>query len=347
MAQSLVDAAENPAGAVESAIESKVEQVTTAAENGDPAALAEVGGEFVITVLTLKTGKGPKVKTPAGKGPKVRAPDCLCFAAGTPVRLSGDAAPIEAIQVGDRLEGPAGETAVDETWVRVRIELDDPRAPGAVYEIEALRPLEWVNALRAELSGYVELASAGGWLRGRARITSVTPARVAPGAGPVVLTKVSYLADDVVEVVLDGEVLRATSTHPLWSLDREGWVPAGELREGERMRARSGEVIVEAVRPLAGWQRVYNLEVEGERAYFAGESGVWGHNCPTGPTLRLRRGRQCLGRARDLWRGRRRSRLHRGRPRGAGDLGGVERRAGDRAGRRPELRRRYAPDRER
>lgn len=281
MAQGLVDAANDPVAAVESAITSKVEQVTTAVENGDHEALGELTGEFTVTVLTAKTSKGPKVKGPKLRRP--RGPDCLCFAAGTSVWLPEGAAPIEDIQVGDRLEGRGAVSAVDESWVRVRVELDDPRAPGAVYEIEALRPVEWVAALRSELSGYVELASARGWLRGRARITSVSPARLAPGDGPVVLTKVSYLADDVVEVVLDGEVLRATSAHPLWSLDREGWVPAAELRDGERLRARSGEVVVQAVRPVVGWQRVYNFEVEGERAYAAGESGVWGHNCPTGP----------------------------------------------------------------
>ena len=51
--------------------------------------------------------------------------------------------------------------------------------------------------------------------------------------------------DDTVMV----ELMRS-ALHPLWSLDREGWVRAGDLLPGERLKTDGGEVVIDRVRRL-------------------------------------------------------------------------------------------------
>jgi hypothetical protein len=36
------------------------------------------------------------------------------------------------------------------------------------------------------------------------------------------------------------ETLEGTPIHPIWSVDRNDWVPLGELTEGETLQAASG-----------------------------------------------------------------------------------------------------------
>ena len=75
------------------------------------------------------------------------------------------------------------------------------------------------------------------------------------------------------------EVLHPTPSHRFFSLDRGDYVPAEELRPGERLRARRGQAAaVESLRLNPEPERVYNLEIEGEHNYFVGELGVLVHN---------------------------------------------------------------------
>ena len=50
-----------------------------------------------------------------------------------------------------------------------------------------------------------------------------------------------HLNRDIVELTFVGSDLRLqpTALHPLWSLDRDGWVRAGELSPGERLKTVS------------------------------------------------------------------------------------------------------------
>lgn len=41
-------------------------------------------------------------------------------------------------------------------------------------------------------------------------------------------------------LLVGGEVLEVTSLHPLFSVDRNDWVRAGELAAGERLETRTG-----------------------------------------------------------------------------------------------------------
>ena len=65
---------------------------------------------------------------------------------------------------------------------------------------------------------------------------------------------------------------------PLFSEDRQAWVRAGELREGERLRTLQGAAEIVSIARKPGVHRVYNLEVQTEHTYFVSKIGVLVHN---------------------------------------------------------------------
>jgi hypothetical protein len=70
-----------------------------------------------------------------------------------------------------------------------------------------------------------------------------------------------------------------TANHPFWSEDRQEFVEAGQLREGERVRTRLDEIAhVVQVKPRPPTKWVYNLEIQGEHVYEVGPGGVLVHN---------------------------------------------------------------------
>ena len=147
------------------------------------------------------------------------------------------------------------------------------------YELEVLKPTRWAE----------DLVSAGGTTRlsldeleveGWATISSYRPIETSETPHQLVMMKLSHSSNDVYEVAFGDEVapLRGTGSHPLYSLDRDDWVRVRDLRIGERLQTANGAVSVEALEKVRGTFRVYNLEVEEDHEYFAGEAGVRSHN---------------------------------------------------------------------
>jgi hypothetical protein len=91
---------------------------------------------------------------------------------------------------------------------------------------------------------------------------------------------VRHTSRAVVDVVLDnGETLKVTRHHRLYSADRGEWVRAGDLRVGEGLRTKDGRVRVLDVRGNArDAMEVFNLEVIGAHVYFVGRAKVLAHN---------------------------------------------------------------------
>src|SRR5262249_22689706 len=102
-----------------------------------------------------------------------------------------------------------------------------------------------------------------------------------PGPGRLITGTFAHRQGQVWELRLVGcaEVLGLTATHPVWSADRNGWVPAGELRVGERLLAADGSTpVVESFRLRPEPEPVYNLEVEGDHCFRVGRQGLLVHN---------------------------------------------------------------------
>jgi hypothetical protein len=75
------------------------------------------------------------------------------------------------------------------------------------------------------------------------------------------------------------EPLGVTGTHPFWSPDREGWVCAKDLREGERLQALDGTTPrVKSLTLREEPEEVFNLEVDGDHVYRVGTQGLLVHN---------------------------------------------------------------------
>ncbi|MCE2814360.1 MAG: HINT domain-containing protein [Planctomycetaceae bacterium] len=85
------------------------------------------------------------------------------------------------------------------------------------------------------------------------------------------------------------ETITGTTIHPVWSVDRQEWVPLAELADGETLQGLDGLAVVLSVSLSRVSQPVYNIEVHGEHVYQVGELGVVVHNVkgglvPTGAT---------------------------------------------------------------
>jgi hypothetical protein len=78
--------------------------------------------------------------------------------------------------------------------------------------------------------------------------------------------------------VESGETLEPTALHPLWSIDRDGWVRAGELAVGERLLTETGAVTIAAIERLEGAHQVFNFEVAGAHTYEVSSLKLKTHN---------------------------------------------------------------------
>ena len=68
------------------------------------------------------------------------------------------------------------------------------------------------------------------------------------------------------------------SQHPIWPIDRNDWVPLGELQPGEQLGAKDGHATLLSLHLLTESQPVYNIEVHGEHVYEVSHSCLLVHN---------------------------------------------------------------------
>jgi hypothetical protein len=107
---------------------------------------------------------------------------------------------------------------------------------------------------------------------------------IAGGEGSVVtarfVTREVHVVASVDVLGADGTVATITGTtiHPVWSVDRQEWVPLAELAQGERLQGLDGLAVVLGVSLSRVSQPVYNIEVHGEHVYQVGELGLVVHN---------------------------------------------------------------------
>jgi hypothetical protein len=156
------------------------------------------------------------------------------------------------------------------------------RADNCIVEMEVLRPRAWVEGLELKpgsqfMVHYPELK-----IDGEVTVIDISPCPpIVPGDGQVVTGRfVSREIGNLVHVRFsDGTTLKATDTHPIWSADREDWIPAGELQPGERADSLAdGCCTVLAVERVGYAPAVYNLEVHGQHVYRVAESAILVHN---------------------------------------------------------------------
>ena len=155
----------------------------------------------------------------------------------------------------------------------------------SVVEAEFIRPREWIKSLGLVKGARIDLAVPELEIDGLAEVTAVRDCPpIAEGEGRVVTGR--FVTRDVANVVriklASGSEIRATDVHPVWSVDREDWVPAGKLEPGEMVDTLAGPVAVASVETLDRHPAVYNLEVHGEHVYRIAVDGVLVHNAGPG-----------------------------------------------------------------
>ena len=82
----------------------------------------------------------------------------------------------------------------------------------------------------------------------------------------------------ILELEVAGAAIRCTAGHPFW-IPGSGWATAGDLLPGTPLLTADGsEVVVSALRPVAGGATVYNMEVSGLHTYLVSAAQVLVHN---------------------------------------------------------------------
>jgi hypothetical protein len=155
------------------------------------------------------------------------------------------------------------------------------RDDGIIVDTELLRPWSWVESLSLQPGHSINIHVPELQVHGIATVTGLeTCPPLADGDGEVVTGR--YITRKVAattRITLEGgSVVEGTPIHPIWSVDREDWVPLGELTVGEQLLGRDGPVKIIASEVVHKPTRVYNLEVNGEHVYQIGDLRVLVHN---------------------------------------------------------------------
>ncbi len=212
-----------------------------------------------------------------------------CFMAGTLVATAEGARPIESLKVGDRVlsgDQQTGSTAVDEaSWRKIVLTMANPDQPIDLFEIEMLRSADWIGDQACVVGGEVELVFEEWGIQGMAKVVAIQPCpAITEGHGRVVLSTITHLNSCVQELRFSqGEkTLQVTNTHLLYSETRGDWVPAEDFVVGEKLRTKTGSLALLSTAPKPGTYRVYNIEVETDHCFFAGNEGILSHNVSGG-----------------------------------------------------------------
>ena len=153
--------------------------------------------------------------------------------------------------------------------------------------IGMLRSVEWIREQKVAIGTSVFLDEPKEGLQGRATVRGIQPCP--PREGWLAKLRVgkyepwSCRIGDL-KIASESKPIGVTPSHPFWSPDRNGWVEAGRLEPGERVKTWEGTSVVEwyvmREKPV---DAVYNIEVDGDHVYRVGESGVLVHNASAGP----------------------------------------------------------------
>lgn len=193
-------------------------------------------------------------------------------------------------------------------WRVVRLTMSKPDR--SRLDIVLLRPLDWIvaaafDAISQEatattlprpvvadiedvsiyervLSRTIRLNLPEMGISGPAEITSLqTCPQLEEGPGRLVTGTFAHSTRNVIELQISGisESIVCTGNHPFWSEDRQDFVPADDLHEGEMLRTLDGgSARLITTRRSGELKRVFNLEVEGVHVFHVSSKGVLVHN---------------------------------------------------------------------
>lgn len=168
-------------------------------------------------------------------------------------------------------------------WRSLNFEM--PKPDGSVTELGVLRPLWWIEKTGAKVGETIDLGMHEIGISGSAKVLSIgscsVDSRDNPDGSQIVTGKIKHHNADVWDLVFNNDTkkpLGVTANHPIYSLDRNDWVPAGELRIDEKVRTIDGTATLTSRSERPGRETVYNLEVHRSHAYHVSQLGILAHN---------------------------------------------------------------------
>ena len=202
------------------------------------------------------------------------------------------ARPIEQIRIGHKLPAVDLREWVDESELEeidqdewVKLTMVAYRSDGAIIDIEIIRPVEFVLMEGITVGSSIPFVIPELKLDGLAKILAISECPDIPtGTGmPVTGRFVTRQVDQIARVELRSQsgriaTLEGTPIHPIWSHDRQDWIPLGELLQGECLDGEDELVYVQALEILERSVSVFNIEVQHEHMYRVGEFGILVHN---------------------------------------------------------------------
>lgn len=159
--------------------------------------------------------------------------------------------------------------------------MPNPDGSDDTIDVVLLRSVDWIEQTGAEGGKWIDFGLPEMGLYGKALVVAIDACpTIEDGPGRVVLATVTHFNVEVLELKLEGleTPVEPTARHRLFSQDRQAWIPAGELRVGERIRTRTGTARIESIRKKPGIHRVYNLEVETGHSYYVSGLELLSHN---------------------------------------------------------------------
>ncbi len=196
--------------------------------------------------------------------------------------------PIGEVRLGERSNAhhPKGDfddkfgVDVDPaTWRQIILRAE--KEGGGNCWIELLRPTWWLDLNQAKVGGRVHISIPECGVNDEALVLSIGPCPpIAPGDGPIITGKFIHDAARVIDVYIEGQAkpIGSTPNHRFWSVDRQEFVRADELKPGETLQAAGDTIKFLKAVPRENPERVYNLEIQGEHVYRVSPLGVLVHN---------------------------------------------------------------------
>ena len=126
-------------------------------------------------------------------------------------------------------------------------------------------------------------------IEGIARVTWIGPCEVDSrentAGSEIVIGTIKHENATVLNLVFNndtGNPLGVTANHPIYSHDRDGWYPAGDLKIGEQVQTVDGTATLTSRSEDPEKKTVYNLEVHRAHTYYVSQFGILAHNTGIG-----------------------------------------------------------------
>ena len=190
--------------------------------------------------------------------------------------------------LGESVVEQSGEETLAVVSTHSTIWLSREEADGYRSDVGLLRPSDWLAANGVFAEGdRLELDLPEMGVSGEYQVMSIEPyADRSIGGGGLVTGCFRFSRGVICDLRVEGEheVIGVTGLHPIWSEDRQDWVPAAELRVGERLqRVDGGSAVLLESRLRPHVEPVFNLEVDADHCYRVGNQGVVVHNASVNP----------------------------------------------------------------